>query len=149
VARRLILTAALAAACGPAGPRPLAERDGVAVVAGFAFAPPTQGEAAAYVTLVNRGDRADTLVGIASPASAGAMLHRQVPDGGMVGMAHVDALPLAPGDSAVMAPGGLHIMLTSLERLPAPGDSLALVLRLARAGELAVTVPVRAYGDEP
>jgi hypothetical protein len=33
--------------------------------------------------------------------------------------------------------------------MPVPGDSIRLVLRLARAGELTVTIPVRAYGDEP
>ncbi|HEX5634160.1 MAG TPA: copper chaperone PCu(A)C [Gemmatimonadales bacterium] len=147
---RLALMAVVTlAACAPPAPRALAARDGIAVTAGHAFAPPTQGEAAAYVSVVNRGRDPDTLLGVGSPMAGGAMVHRQVAEGGVVRMEHVDALPLAPGDSVVMAPGGLHIMLTSLESVPEPGDSIALVLRLARAGELAVTIPVRAYGEEP
>ncbi len=122
---------------------------GVEVHEAYAFAPATPEAAAVYFTVVNRGSRADTLVAARVDGAAGAMLHRTVEEGGTAHMEHVVALPLAPGDSAALAPGRMHLMLTGLARLPQAGDTLSLTLRFARAGERAVRVPVRAYGDAP
>lgn len=122
---------------------------GVEVRDGFLFAPVTQGEAAAYFTAVNRGPAADTLLGLTSPIAASVMVHRQVVDGGLAQMEHVTELAVAPGDSIVLAPGGLHAMLVTLDRLPVAGDSVSLTLRFARAGTITVTVPVRDYGAAP
>ena len=115
----------------------------------FAFAPPTTSEAAGYFTVVNRGSSPDTLLGVASPAAESAMLHGQVPDGGMVRMAHVEAAPVMPGDSLVLAPGGTHVMFVNLRHLPQPGSALMVRLRFARAGTVTMMVPVRSYSDAP
>ena len=113
----------------------------------FAFAPPTTSEAAGYFTIVNRGSRPDTLVAIMSPLAAGAMVHGQVQDGGMVRMEHITAPVVPPRDSLVLAPGGMHLMLMTLDHLPRAGDSIAVTLTFARAGDMTVTLPVRPYGD--
>lgn len=132
------------AACSGAAPAPAAQvRDG------FLFAPVTQGEAAAYFTVINRGPATDTLLGLTSPIAASVMVHRQVVDGGLARMEHVAALPIPVGDSLVLAPGGLHAMLVTLDRLPVAGDSVALTLRFARAGSVTVQLPVRDYGAAP
>ncbi len=115
----------------------------------FAFAPPTTSEAAGYFTVVNGGSQPDTLLGITSPIADGAMLHGQVPDGGMVRMEALGAPVILPGDSLVLAPGAAHLMLMTLARRPAPGDSIAIHLRFAHAGEVEVILPVRAYSDAP
>ena len=115
---------------------------------GFAFAPPTTSEAAGYFTIVNHGSRADTLLAIRSPLAAGAMVHGQQPDGGMVRMEHIAAPVVPPRDSLVLAPGGMHLMLMTLDHLPRAGDSIAVTLTFARAGDLTVTLPVRPYGDQ-
>jgi hypothetical protein len=115
----------------------------------FAFAPPTPTEAAGYFTVVNRAGTPDTLVSITSTISASAMVHGQVPDGGMVRMQHVDAPVVPAGDSLVLQPGGSHLMLMDLERLPKPGDSISVTLVFSRAGPVALMLPVRAYGDAP
>jgi copper(I)-binding protein len=53
------------------------------------------------------------------------------------------------GDSLVLAPGGLHVMLELTgSNPPQKGDSLPLTLRFRHAGDVTVSLPVRAYGDE-
>jgi hypothetical protein len=62
----------------------------------------------------------------------------------------MEALPqvaIAAGDSLVLAPGASHLMLVDLKRTPVPGDTMRVTLTFARAGDLAVALPVRAYGD--
>lgn len=125
-----------------------AERGGsLEVRDAFAFAPPTPDEAAAYFVVRNPGDSADVLLEVRSDVARGAMLHRQVASGGRVTMEALDRLDVPPRDSAVLAPGGTHLMLVDLARLPAPGDTIHLTLRFARAGEVRVPAPVRAYGE--
>ena len=115
----------------------------------FSFAPPTTSEAAGYFTVVNRGRQPDTLLAVTSPIAAGAMLHGQVQDGGMVRMTHLEAPVVPAGDSLVLRPGGTHLMLMSLDRLPRPGDSVPVTLTFSRAGTVTVMLPVRAYSDAP
>ena len=145
---RLVVVAMFATACTAREPGVVAAGT-LEVHGAFAFAPPTTSEAAVYFTVVNHGRVTDTIVRIASPVAASAMLHSQVPDGGMVRMQHMDAAAIAPGDSLVLAPGGTHLMLMDLTRLPRPGDSIAVTLVFARAGSVAVMLPVRSYGDAP
>jgi hypothetical protein len=115
----------------------------------FSFAPPTQSEAAGYFTVVNSGREPDTLVSVTSPIAAAAMLHGQVQDGGMVRMTHVEAPVVPARDSLVLRPGGTHLMLMTLDRLPRPGDSISVTLTFSRAGAVSVMLPVRAYSDAP
>lgn len=134
------------AACATSEPGSVSAGD-LEVHGAFAFAPPTDSEAAGYFTIVNRGQVPDSLQGITSPIAASAMVHTQVPDGGMMRMAHVDAPVIPAHDSLVLAPGGTHLMLMSLDRLPKPGDSIAVTLTFARAGSMTLMLPVRPYGD--
>jgi copper(I)-binding protein len=148
--RRLVLPVllALAGACTAREPRTIAAGD-LEVRGAFAFAPPTASEAAGYFTIVNRGREPDTLLTATSPIAGAAMLHGQVPDGGMVRMEHISAPAIPAGDSLVLAPGGTHLMLMTLDRLPKAGDTIAVTLTFARAGAVNVSLPVRAYGDAP
>ena len=138
----------LSGACAASEPGTVAAGN-IEVRGGFAFAPPTTSEAAAYFTVKNRGGRPDTLVTVASSIAAGAMLHGQVADGGLMRMEHIAAPVIAAGDSLVLSPGGRHLMLTTLDRLPLPGDTITVTLTFARAGTVRVDLPVRAYGDAP
>ena len=138
----------LAGACTAREPGVVAAGD-LEVHGAFAFAPPTTSEAAGYFTVVNRGGLPDTLLALTSPIAGGAMIHGQVPDGGMVRMVHIDAPAVPARDSLVLAPGGTHLMLMTLDRLPRPGDTIAVTLTFARAGAVNVGLPVHAYGDAP
>lgn len=137
---RLVQLAPQASRTTPAMP-------GIEVVRAFAFAPPTESEAAAYFVARNTGRETDTLMAVRTTEAAGAMVHRQVPANGRVQMTSMDHIAIGPGDSLVLAPGGSHLMLVSLGRKPVPGDTMRVTLEFARAGSLAVALPVRAYGD--
>ena len=119
------------------------------VQGGFAFAPPTTSEAAAYFRVLNHGAAADTLRSITSPLATSAMLHASQQRGGMVQMQGMDEAVIGPRDSLVLAPGGTHLMLVDLSRKPVPGDTIALTLTFARAGTVTLSLPVRSYSDAP
>ncbi len=58
-------------------------------------------------------------------------------------MPTVEGLDLPPGATVEMAPGDLHIMLMGLKSPLKEGGQLALELSFAKAGNLAVQVPIR------
>jgi len=147
--RWTVLAAAVLAGCGRSGGAGLGSAGDLEVVRGFAYAPKSNSQMAAYVTIVNHGRTADTLYELHSARASMAMVHRQDPSTGVVRMEPTGPLAIAPGDSLVLAPGGLHVMLDITgTNPPQKGDSLPLTLRFSHAGPLTVALPVKAYEDE-
>ena len=66
--------------------------------------------------------------GAAASGAGRAELHESRAEDGAMRMVPVAVLPLAPGESASFEPGGLHLMLKDLERMPAPGETVRLCL---------------------
>ncbi len=97
---------------------------------------------AAYATLRNLGKNPDLLVAAASPAAGRVEIHTIVERDGKVGMKQVDSVEVAPGEPAVLQPGGLHIMLMGLKRKLAPGGSIELTLSFSKAGKIVIRAPV-------
>jgi copper(I)-binding protein len=150
VRRGLLAAGLVLAACGTrSGSTTLGSAGDIDVPRGFAYESSGSPHMAAYFTARNHGNTADTLDEVRSPLAAGAMLHAQRLENGMVKMLPAGPLAIAPGDSLVLAPGGLHVMLELSAGGPAKGDSLPLTLQFRHAGDVTVTLPVRAYGDEP
>jgi copper(I)-binding protein len=108
----------------------------------FAFQPVTQDEAAVYFEIRNTGDQPDTLVSASTPIAAGAMIHGI----GAAGMTATAGLEIPAQGVVRLQPGQLHLMLTSLKRIPRSGEDLPLTLHFRRAGEVTLEVPVRPYG---
>lgn len=96
-----------------------------------------------YLRIVNTGTTPDTLLGASSEVASQAMLHGT--EGGGGAMTMVSEVVIPAGDSVVMAPGGLHLMFEGLQRRIVAGDTVAVVLRFARAGEVPVLLPVVGY----
>jgi copper(I)-binding protein len=136
----------LAPACSQGGAP--AERQGLTVIGAYAYAPPSAEEVAVYFVVRNPTGVADTLVHVTTPEAAGVMYHRNVTDGGLVRMEHLETLVVGARDSLVLSPGGTHLMLTSPKKTT-PGDTLHLGLSFARAGTRLLSVPVLAPGDPP
>ncbi|KGE02839.1 copper chaperone PCu(A)C [Pseudohaliea rubra] len=100
--------------------------------------PPTQAMTAGYLSVTNSGDVAVRIVGAEAGGAGRTELHESRAEGGAMRMVAVEALVLAPGESASFEPGGLHLMLKDLDRMPAPGDTVRLCL-LSDDGERSCT----------
>ncbi len=103
---------------------------------------PTAKTGAAYIMLMNHGPEPDKLIGITSEVAASAMLHLSKDENGVMRMEDVNELEVAPGQTIDMATEGYHIMLTGLKAPLKKGDKIDLVLRFAKAGDVAITAEV-------
>jgi len=137
------------AACRPADPvvQGIQSSETVAgdlrVRAAWGLPPFTNAPLPGYLRIVNTGTAPDTLLGASSEVASHAMLHGT--EGGGGAMTMVTEVVIPAGDSVVMAPGGLHLMFEGLQRRIVAGDTVAVVLKFARAGEVPVLLPVVGY----
>lgn len=101
---------------------------------------------AIYLKIRNEGQEADALVGVQTAACKKAELHEtyQKEDGSM-GMRPVEdgRVPLPPGQTVSLEPGGLHIMCMGKQIPFEEGTRFALTLRFVRHEPLTVEVEVR------
>jgi copper(I)-binding protein len=138
-----VAVVALAALAAPA-----AHADDGIVIAD-AWARTTPGKAptgAAYLTVTNSGAAADRLVGASSPVAATTELHEDKEENGIMKMRPVPVLPIAPGQSITLKPGGYHLMLTGLKAPLKQGESFPLTLTFEKAGAKEVQVEVGRAG---
>jgi periplasmic copper chaperone A len=130
--------ALLLSACGTPATPEITVSDGWAraTVAG-------QSDAAAYLTISNRGDGEDRLVEVAIPRAGMAMLHGSAMDGGVMRMrALTDGLAIPAHMTVALAPNGAHIMLSGLTTPLRPGEQFPATLRFAKAGTKQATIKV-------
>lgn len=108
--------------------------------------PPTQPNTAAYLTLENTGTT-PIVVRSASASIAGRVeIHTTREVDGMMRMEQLQELTLNPGQRFELAPGGTHLMLLDLQRMPAPGQNIQLCLQLASGEEACTVAPARKAG---
>ncbi|MGG5810536.1 copper chaperone PCu(A)C [Falsiroseomonas sp. CW058] len=103
--------------------------------------------AAGYMTLRNRGAAPDRLVAAETPAARSVEIHEQRMEEGVMRMRPLpDGVPLPPGETVTLGPGGTHLMLVGPTRALARGERVPLTLRFERAGEVRVELSVEAAG---
>jgi periplasmic copper chaperone A len=102
---------------------------------------------AAYLS-IDGGARDDTLISAKSERAAMVHLHTVEESDGVAKMRAVEGIEVPAGKRVVLAPKGTHIMLMGLTRPLVAGETFPLELRFAKAGELGVTVVVRAAGSD-
>jgi periplasmic copper chaperone A len=104
---------------------------------------PQQQSAGAYLTLENRGQRADRLVAASTPVAKSVELHTMAIDGTVMRMREVDAIEIKPSEKVVMKPGeGYHLMLLGLRGALKAGDVFPLSLLFEKSGAVEITVKV-------
>jgi periplasmic copper chaperone A len=126
------------AAQGPTPPGGALQIEGVWARA----TPPAARTGAAYLTIINPGHEPDRLVGASSPVAAQVELHAHVSEGNVARMQQLQAIDIPAGGRVSFAPGGLHVMLVNLQTPLRDGTQFQLTLRLARAGEITIEVPI-------
>jgi periplasmic copper chaperone A len=98
---------------------------------------------AAYMVITNAGSADDALVGASTEAAAFVELHEtSAREDGTMAMMPVESIPLPAGGSAVLEPGGLHLMLIDLVAPLEPGAMLDLTLAFESGASLTVPVEV-------
>ncbi|MDT4937716.1 MAG: periplasmic copper chaperone [Pseudonocardiales bacterium] len=116
------------------------------VVSGAFVRPPVPpaSEAAAYFTVYNTTDRADTLLSVATGAGATAVLHTVV-DGQMTAVE--GGVPIPAHGSLVLSVGKGHVMIGQLFGPLRAGQTVNLELTFATAGPIEVVAPVVPFGS--
>lgn len=106
-------------------------------------APPSRAEASAFLVITNRGGTPVTFTGALTAAADSVLIHRLV--GGLMQPAMPVEVP--PHGFVNFVPGGYHLMLESLRRPLAVGDTVTLQLLFATAGPVTVRAPVLNYTE--
>ena len=110
------------------------------------WARPTIGSsknAAAYMTLSNSGDSADTLLAVKSDAAGHVALHESRMDGEIMRMVPVkDGIEVPPHGTVELRPLGLHVMLMGLGKPLKEGEKFPMTLVFAKQGDVKVEVKI-------
>jgi copper(I)-binding protein len=139
--RRRVLTALLLAAPMSV----LAQQAGITVENAWSRAAMQGRTGVVYLTITDAG-APDRLSSAASPVAGQAELHESFTENGVAKMRAVAALPLAPGQSVMLSPGGYHIMLMGLKHELKPGETFPITLNFDNAGAITATVTVQKAG---
>ncbi len=153
----LVLPALLALGACATEPEPTSETDtldtataapaaGLVADGAMVRAAPAGGVSAAYLTIQNGDAITDTLVRAQTSAAGRVEIHRTAegPDG-LSAMTPVEGgLAVPAGETVMLEPGGLHVMLLDLQRDLVDGDTLSLDLEFSSGTRRTVLAPVRA-----
>ena len=99
---------------------------------------------AVYFILTNPNDSPDNLIDANTDTADMVEIHLSKMDSaGVMTMERQDLIVIPANEELEFSPGGLHVMLISLLRDLAPGDSFPLTLNFQNAGDIRVEVEVR------
>jgi copper(I)-binding protein len=111
--------------------------------------PPGARAGAGYLTLVNPVDAADRLMSASSTVAGVTEVHEMSMTGGVMRMRHLaDGLIVPARGSAVLAPGGIHLMFLDLRQPLVAGQVIRVQLRLERAGVVPALLRVEPIGSK-
>ncbi|MTI18736.1 copper chaperone PCu(A)C [Rhodobacteraceae bacterium RKSG542] len=101
----------------------------------------------AYVTITNKGETADTLVGAASDIAKKTEIHEMaVKDGVMLMRKLEGGLVIEPGQSVELKPGSFHVMFMGLKAPIKKGEMVEVTLQFENAGDVPVKMPAAKIG---
>ncbi len=107
-------------------------------------------DAAAVYMIITGGSEGDSLIGVAVDTSVAGVagLHESsmAPNAEgvmMMSMSHVPSIDVPADGTAVLEPGGFHVMLTSLVEPLVVGSEFDVTLTFESAGDMVVTAEVR------
>jgi len=119
---------------------------GLSIVEAWARATPSRAKTGAAFFVFQNGGGADRLIGATTRVAKRAELHTLVKDGEVMRMRPIDGVDIPAGGTAMLKPGGDHVMLMGLAGALRNGSSFPMSLIFARAGTVTVEVKVRAIG---
>ncbi len=112
----------------------------------FARASPMMAQAGAGFMIITNAGEADKLVAAKSDISEVVELHTHIEENGMKAMRKVDFIDVPASGSVELKPGSFHVMFIKLKDQLKEGQHVAVTLVFEKAGEVAVTLPVKGPG---
>jgi copper(I)-binding protein len=103
---------------------------------------------AGYLTIDNASPAADRLLSVTSPRAARIEVHEMTMDGAVMRMRPVEALEVAAGERAELAPGGMHLMFYGVAQPFAEGEEIPVQLTFETAGAIDAVLTVRRSAPE-
>ncbi len=101
------------------------------------------GVSAVYMTIYNPGETPERLIGVETAVAELAEIHETRMQGDVMEMRPVEGgVDIPAGETAVLAPRGLHIMLLELHQPLLEGEALMLTLLFESGEEIAIAVPI-------
>ncbi len=101
------------------------------------------GTGAAYLTITNNGDEADRLIGASSDAAMVVEIHDMEVVDEVMSMVHLEeGLEIPAGESVLLEPMSLHVMLIGLNYSLLPGETFEITLTFEQAGDMTVTAQI-------
>jgi copper(I)-binding protein len=105
--------------------------------------------AGGYLTIENKGSAPDRLISGAGEVAGKVEIHEMAMNNGVMTMRPLDkGLPIEPGKTVKLAPGGYHLMLMDLKNPLKQGDKVPLTLKFEKAGEVKLALEVQAVGAQ-
>lgn len=114
-----------------------------AITGGWVRMAPGMPMGAAFAVVRNACAQPAEVVGAASPDFADVSLHETRIENGMSRMRAIARVPVKPGASIELKPGGLHVMLMEPRRSVAPGGRVRVEFVLADGRRIGADLPVR------
>ncbi|MDD1779727.1 copper chaperone PCu(A)C [Enterovibrio sp. ZSDZ35] len=105
--------------------------------------PPHAPNSAAFMEIVNNGDKDVFLLSASTAAANTVELHNHEMIDGMMKMRQVKNIKIPAGGMANLEPGGLHIMLFDLPSPLKEGKTIPLKLTFSDQTSVALDVPVK------
>jgi hypothetical protein len=105
--------------------------------------------AGGFLTIENKGAAPDRLIGVAGDVAGRVEIHEMSMNNGVMTMRPLDkGLPIEPGKTVKLAPGGYHLMLMDLKTPLKQGDKVPLTLQFEKAGKVALSLDVEGVGAQ-
>jgi copper(I)-binding protein len=98
----------------------------------------------AYLTISNRGKKADALIAASTPAAARVEMHHTTLVEGMARMRPLSEIPIPAGATVKIEPGGIHLMLVDLKAPLVAGKPVPLTLEFRVAGRITLELAAQA-----
>ena len=103
--------------------------------------------AGGYMTIRNKAQAPDRLLGASSAAAVRVELHVHIKEGEVMKMRQVSAYDVPANGLFELKPGGAHLMFLQITRPFKEGDRIPVKLKFEKAGEVSVEFAVGRLGD--
>ena len=105
--------------------------------------PPVSETSAAYMMLMNHGDKDDQLLSVKSTIAKVVEIHNVKKENGVMKMFPVKFVEIPAGKTQELKPGGYHLMLMRLSKTLNVGDGIEFMLHFKHSGMVKVIAPVK------